>query len=76
MIFTPASVVLSLVTFFLSIILVPTAWGERRTRKPPFNELEKGLKEKYGIVNNNPVLKKLEPQTERNYQKKLDLWDQ
>jgi hypothetical protein len=26
-------------------------------------------------VNNNAVLKKLEPQTERNYQRKLDLWD-
>ena len=26
-------------------------------------------------MNNNLVLKKLEPQTERDYQRKLDLWD-
>jgi hypothetical protein len=29
-----------------------------------------------GIVNIDSVLKKIEPQIERNYQKKLDLWDQ
>jgi hypothetical protein len=36
----------------------------------------KGWERNTGIVNNNPVLKKLEPQAERNYQRKLDLWDQ
>jgi hypothetical protein len=36
---------------------------------------EKGCERNTGIVNNDPVLKKLEPQTERNYQRKLDLWD-
>jgi len=28
------------------------------------------------IENNNPVLKKLKPQTERSYQRKLNLWNQ
>jgi hypothetical protein len=37
---------------------------------------EKGWKRNTAFVNNNAVLKKLEPQTEMNYQKKLDLWDQ
>jgi hypothetical protein len=36
---------------------------------------EKGYERNAAIVNNNAVLKKLEPQTERNYQRKLDLWD-
>jgi hypothetical protein len=34
----------------------------------------KGWERNTGIVNNNPVLKKLEPQAEKNYQRKLDLW--
>jgi len=37
---------------------------------------EKGYGKDTGIVNNNPVLKKLDPQKKRNYQRKLDLWDQ
>jgi hypothetical protein len=36
---------------------------------------EKGCKRNTAIVNNDTVLKKLEPQTERNYQRKQDLWD-
>jgi len=37
---------------------------------------EKGYKRNTVIVDNNAVLKEFKPQIERNYQRKLDLWDQ
>jgi len=41
LIFALASIVLSLITFPFSIVLVPSSWGESKTRKRPFVELEK-----------------------------------
>jgi hypothetical protein len=76
MIFALASVVLSLVAFSLSIILVPYSMGRKKDSEVTLRRVRgKGWERNTGIMNNNPVLKKLEPQAERNYQRKLDLWD-
>ena len=77
MVFALASIVLSLVTFFLTIILIPYSMGRKKDSEATFRRARgKGCERNTGIVNNNPVLKKPEPQAERNYQRKLDLWDQ
>jgi hypothetical protein len=43
MIFAFASVVLSLIAFFLSIVLVPTAWREEGPGSDPSSSERKGL---------------------------------
>jgi hypothetical protein len=74
MIFIFAFVILSLIAFFLSIVFVLLIWEKRGTRKRSFVQLKKIIvKKNTRIVNSNPVLKKLEPQIERNYQRKLNL---
>jgi hypothetical protein len=77
MVFALASIVLSPVAFFLTIILIPYSMGRKKDSEATLRRARgKGCERNTGIVNNNPVLKKPEPQAERNYQRKLDLWDQ
>jgi hypothetical protein len=59
----------------LSIVPFSTIWVRRKAQQKPFDKGEKARGKDTRIVNNDPVLKKLEPQTERNYQKNLDLWN-
>jgi hypothetical protein len=75
MIFTFASVVLSLIAFSFSIVR-PFIMERKKDPEATLRRArEKSYERNTAIMNNNAVLKKLEPQIERNYQRKLDLWD-
>jgi hypothetical protein len=74
-IFAFASVVLSLIAFSLNRSR-PSIMGRKKNPEATLRRArEKDCKRNTAIVNNNAVLKKLKPRTERNYQRKLDLWD-